>query len=576
MARAAATPLGAARALALPLCALALARRPAVAAARARRRLLPQPRRAGSWSTRSRRPASTSCSATAAWCRSATPPSSASAPTPPAIMISEGVRRAARCTCSRRWPSRRWPRCVIGAISLRTRGVYFIMITLAFAQMLFYLANSVKGYGGDEGLNIRARSLLGLGLDLKDPTRVLLRRARPCSRATLRGAGALRAARASAAPCSRMRDDDVRAEALGFPTYRYKLVVFVVAGALGGIAGALSVNQQGYVSPNAAALDAVGHADGDGDPRRRRHASGAASLGAAALLLLQEVLVGVHRALGVLDRLGAARGGAVRAPAASAGVAGARRRWRGDAATPRRCSTCSGLEQALRRRGRHRRRRPAGARRRGPCADRPQRRRQDDAGGAARRPARAATAAASSSTARDITRLSPHQRARRGLVRSFQITRLFRSFSVLDNVALAVQARQRLAACRRWRPVARETGAVRARARGAATSSASPPRQRSRIDAALARRAARARSRPGAGEPAAPGAARRADGRHGPRRVGAHGSADRRPARTQRRVLLIEHDVDAVFRLADRVSVLVSGADHRQRRARRRCAATRR
>ena len=55
------------------------------------------------------------------------------------------------------------PRSSIGAISLRTRGVYFIMITLAFAQMLFYLANSVKGYGGDEGLNIRARSLFSFG-----------------------------------------------------------------------------------------------------------------------------------------------------------------------------------------------------------------------------------------------------------------------------------------------------------------------------------------------------------------------------------------------------------------------------
>ena len=66
---------------------------------------------------------------------------------------------------------------VIGAISLRTRGVYFIMITLAFGQMLFYLANSIKGYGGDEGLNIRARSLLGFGLDLKDATDLLLRRA---------------------------------------------------------------------------------------------------------------------------------------------------------------------------------------------------------------------------------------------------------------------------------------------------------------------------------------------------------------------------------------------------------------
>ena len=49
---------------------------------------------------------------------------------------------------------------MIGAISLRTRGVYFIMITLAFAQMLFYLANSIKAYGGDEGLNIRTRSII--------------------------------------------------------------------------------------------------------------------------------------------------------------------------------------------------------------------------------------------------------------------------------------------------------------------------------------------------------------------------------------------------------------------------------
>ncbi len=71
----------------------------------------------------------------------------------------------------RRRAQRRWVTCwrrslvagaaaalAIGAISLRTRGVYFIMITLAFAQMMFYLVNSMKGYGGDEGLNIRARS----------------------------------------------------------------------------------------------------------------------------------------------------------------------------------------------------------------------------------------------------------------------------------------------------------------------------------------------------------------------------------------------------------------------------------
>ena len=107
---------------------------------------------------------------------------------------------------------------VIGAISLRTRGVYFIMITLAFAQMLFYLANSIKGYGGDEGLNIRARSLVGFGLDLKDPLDLLLRRARRARRHARRPARFVpsRFGRAVLA----LRDDDVRAEALGFPTYR--------------------------------------------------------------------------------------------------------------------------------------------------------------------------------------------------------------------------------------------------------------------------------------------------------------------------------------------------------------------
>ena len=106
---------------------------------------------------------------------------------------------------------------LIGAISLRTRGVYFIMITLAFAQMLFYLANSIKGYGGDEGLNIRARSFVGFGLDLEESDHVLLRRAG--------GAGSLPVGAARFVP-SRLgravlaiRDDEQRAEALGFATF---------------------------------------------------------------------------------------------------------------------------------------------------------------------------------------------------------------------------------------------------------------------------------------------------------------------------------------------------------------------
>jgi branched-chain amino acid transport system permease protein len=179
---------------------------------------------------------------------------------------------------------------VIGAISLRTRGVYFIMITLAFAQMLFYLANSIKGYGGDEGLNIRSRSLFGVGdwiLDLKDPI-VFYYVALGVLALTLLAVARFVPSRFGRAVLA-LRDDDVRAEALGFPTYRYKLVLFVVAGALGGIAGALSVNLQGYVSPN------VLHWTQSGTLMVMVILGGVATVwgglaGAAALLLLQEVL----------------------------------------------------------------------------------------------------------------------------------------------------------------------------------------------------------------------------------------------------------------------------------------------
>ena len=176
---------------------------------------------------------------------------------------------------------------VIGAISLRTRGVYFIMITLAFAQMLFYLANSVKGYGGDEGLNVRARSLLGFGLDLKDGTTFYL-----VALAVL-GASLFALARFVPSRLGRavlaVRDDEQRAEALGFPTWRMQLLVFVIGGVFCGIAGALNVNLQGYVNPNAlhwtqsgtllvmVILGGVGTVWGG-------------LVGAAALLLLEEVL----------------------------------------------------------------------------------------------------------------------------------------------------------------------------------------------------------------------------------------------------------------------------------------------
>ena len=136
---------------------------------------------------------------------------------------------------------------VIGAISLRTRGLYFIMITLAFAQMLYYFFISLATYGGEDGINLAARSRLP-GLDLKDDVSfyfVVL----------LLLAGALyllkriTASRFGAA-LDGIRENEARMTALGYATYRYRLVCFVIAGGIAGLAGAMIANQNGFVSPN--------------------------------------------------------------------------------------------------------------------------------------------------------------------------------------------------------------------------------------------------------------------------------------------------------------------------------------
>lgn len=176
---------------------------------------------------------------------------------------------------------------LIGAVSLRTRGVYFIMITLAFAQMLFYLANSIKGYGGDEGLTVRLRSVLPFGIDLRDQTSFYYVALALLGLAlwVLQRFVQSRFGRAVQA----LRDDEVRAESLGLPAFACKLLVFVLAGIVCGVAGGLSVNLQGYVSPNVlhwtqsatllvmVILGGVGTVWGG-------------VMGAAALLLMQEVL----------------------------------------------------------------------------------------------------------------------------------------------------------------------------------------------------------------------------------------------------------------------------------------------
>lgn len=163
------------------------------------------------------------------------------------ILMAEGVASA--------WVS--WPLALlaagllaaaVGAISLRTRGVYFIMITLAFAQMVYYIAVGMKAYGGEEGLNLATRSEVGFGLNLKDDATfyyVVL---------ALLVAGLYCLHRLASARFGRVieaiRENETRMEAIGFPTYRYKLACFAIGGAVAGLAGALLANQNSYVNPN--------------------------------------------------------------------------------------------------------------------------------------------------------------------------------------------------------------------------------------------------------------------------------------------------------------------------------------
>jgi branched-chain amino acid transport system permease protein len=136
---------------------------------------------------------------------------------------------------------------VVGAVSLRTQGVYFIMITLAFAQMLYFLVVSLKAYGGDDGLTMPTRSALGGGVDLAreaDFYYVTLTLVVAALYATVRLLNARFGHTLQA-----IRENEVRMVALGFPVYRFKLVAFTLAGAMAGLAGALMANLGGFVSP---------------------------------------------------------------------------------------------------------------------------------------------------------------------------------------------------------------------------------------------------------------------------------------------------------------------------------------
>ena len=136
---------------------------------------------------------------------------------------------------------------LVGALSLRTRGVYFIMITLAFAQMAYYLFVSARAWGGDDGLPLAGRMTLG-GLSLSSDN-ALFFTALSALTAAIVFLGRLADARFGRT-IQAIRENETRMEALGYPVFRYRLACFALGGALAGLAGALLANLTGLASPN--------------------------------------------------------------------------------------------------------------------------------------------------------------------------------------------------------------------------------------------------------------------------------------------------------------------------------------
>ncbi|MGZ3326652.1 MAG: branched-chain amino acid ABC transporter permease [Xanthobacteraceae bacterium] len=178
----------------------------------------------------------------------------------------------------------------VGALSLRTRGVYFIMITLAFAQMVYYVAIGLDRYGGDDGMTIYKRSQFGDLINLSNKTAfyylclvllllavyIVWRIVNSRFGMVIQGA----------------RSNDRRMRAIGFPTYRYKLVCFVIAGTICGLAGALLANHTDFISP------AMMHWTRSGDLIVMAVLGGMGTvfgpvIGAVTLLVLEEALSAV-------------------------------------------------------------------------------------------------------------------------------------------------------------------------------------------------------------------------------------------------------------------------------------------
>lgn len=136
---------------------------------------------------------------------------------------------------------------LIGLISLRTSGVYFIMITLAFAQMVYYFAISWPAYGGEDGLSILVRNQFP-GVNTMKPVSFFL----ICYAVLIVALGLFVLIRGSrfGSALQAARQNEVRVATVGIAPYRIRLAAFAISAALTGLAGALFADLNRFVSPS--------------------------------------------------------------------------------------------------------------------------------------------------------------------------------------------------------------------------------------------------------------------------------------------------------------------------------------
>lgn len=155
-------------------------------------------------------------------------------------------------------PSLAWllPACIaaaalyalaVGALSLRTKGVYFIMVTLAFAQMAYYVVHDTPLGGGTDGIYLYTKPLLWPGQDLDAPL-VMYGFTLACLAGTFVFLAVLLRSRFGRALAG-IRVNEQRMRATGFSTYPYKLAAFTLSGGIAGLAGFLFAVKDGFVNP---------------------------------------------------------------------------------------------------------------------------------------------------------------------------------------------------------------------------------------------------------------------------------------------------------------------------------------